>query len=374
MKKETVMEMLGCIKLRRELPEPMFSVAKMLEQGEMESYRRICLERIAEALYIDGNHVILEVVDTEIDISVDRIGIVKCKDILLGYISEETYNYYEESIFLLSENVHGKNRILRTLKRFSREDLLNGMKEGLSSKDTDQKDIGMLCRAELDARKVGNRIKNTIKYKVHNTFYMDLKYYSVFKAVKKCLKQDNECRSNGVRRKRDWITYYEALERFHEKHGKYFKPEELNKEEILKYIYLVVNTNNRSRFVKGEVLTLEELERCGEAIDLLTPKELQQLFPIRKEFDGVRYQSKDYYFSIQKIRERGEELPIKEHGKGVFDFLWDYDNHELSEYMIDYLTRMEKIYVAQGHKSFLEEFFSNESILLSEEMQSQVSL
>lgn len=361
MSEESMKELLDFIKLRREIPDTMFSVAKILENAKMEDYKRVCFDRIADALYIDGEHVLIDFTGVELDILVDKIGLVKCKDILLGYISQEVYDNYEEAIFILSEGVHEKNAILQTLKRFSKGCLLESVQESMASQEPDVKEAGILCRAELRARRSDNKAVKVVKEKVQN-IHTYLKYRKIFDFAKNCVKEhEGEEDRYSVRRKRDWIAYYEALERFKEKQGEDFKPEELNKEEIQKYIYLVVNTNNCSHKIKGDVLTLEELCRCEDAIGLLTPKELQQLFPIQKEYDGARYQSKDYFFTMRKIEEHKDNTLIKDRGKGVFDFLWDYDNIGLSIYMIDCFSRMEKIYIAQGHKSFLEELFSKES-------------
>ena len=68
--------------------------------------------------------------------------------------------------------------------------------------------------------------------------------------------------------------------------------------------YLWANIKAMSRINVGEYKTKEETEvnlnlffKMKDALSILTPEELERMFPIEKEYDGVKYGIKDYFFT-----------------------------------------------------------------------------
>ena len=81
--------------------------------------------------------------------------------------------------------------------------------------------------------------------------------------------------------------------------------EPIPRELLLKFIYL--NTKEaqyNDRPAKGAVIDEEEVNLMFAAaqyslmaLGLLTPVELERMFPINKTYDGDRWQSKDYFYT-----------------------------------------------------------------------------
>ena len=78
-------------------------------------------------------------------------------------------------------------------------------------------------------------------------------------------------------------------------------------------------------------------------IKTLTPRELMQHFPVKKEFDGNRYGCKDYFYTMQAVNEYGLDRRIED----AFDFLWDYQNDDLQEFLVCYMIVVGKKYQAK---------------------------
>lgn len=88
-------------------------------------------------------------------------------------------------------------------------------------------------------------------------------------------------------------------------------------------------------------------------ISMVTPAQLMQIFPVKKEFDGEKWGTKDYFFTMQAIHELGIDTPI---GDKVQELLWDYQSRDLSLIMLAQLTTASDIRKMQGQKSIAEEF------------------
>lgn len=59
----------------------------------------------------------------------------------------------------------------------------------------------------------------------------------------------------------------------------------------------------------------------------LTPREMMSMFPIEKEYDGEKFGCKDYYFTIEKLKDFDLDKTLGE--EGLEDFLWCYWNDDL---------------------------------------------
>jgi hypothetical protein len=90
-----------------------------------------------------------------------------------------------------------------------------------------------------------------------------------------------------------------------------------------------------------------------EDIDKLTPRELAQLFPAEKRYDGEKYQCKDYFTSAEFLNSL-EDKPMG--AKGVLNFLWDYMNPELTRFNLLVMKVVDNDRKRQGKPSMGEEF------------------
>lgn len=88
-------------------------------------------------------------------------------------------------------------------------------------------------------------------------------------------------------------------------------------------------------------------------IGLLTPAELVTVFPVDKTFDGDRWEIKDYFFTMDELRKIGMDAPIGT--EQVTGLLWDYENGELREYLVRYMSTMSAVMEFQGKPSLFEQ-------------------
>jgi hypothetical protein len=92
----------------------------------------------------------------------------------------------------------------------------------------------------------------------------------------------------------------------------------------------------------------------------LTPAELVTIFPIEKRFDGDRFQCKDYFYTVDKLQKIGIHTEIG--ADQVSRLLWDYENDELREFLVNYLGVIDDLRRLEGQPGMVEEFFAKNGI------------
>ncbi|NWO14670.1 hypothetical protein [Virgibacillus sp.] len=91
----------------------------------------------------------------------------------------------------------------------------------------------------------------------------------------------------------------------------------------------------------------------------LTPKEFMNIFPIAKEFDGDKYEMKDYFYTKEYIETLDQDKPI---GENVHEFLWEYMNREIMNFSVKILCLMSDLRRAEGHLGLFEEFMASQGM------------
>lgn len=86
----------------------------------------------------------------------------------------------------------------------------------------------------------------------------------------------------------------------------------------------------------------------------LYPSEFERIFPIRKDFDGHKYECKDYFYTKKILNSMPQDKPIGE--DNITRFLWDYQNPHTSELLISYMEVIDDLRRLQGKPSMMEEF------------------
>jgi len=112
--------------------------------------------------------------------------------------------------------------------------------------------------------------------------------------------------------------------------------------------------------------TMENVENKFEFADTimsmmadLTPKEFMNLFPVTKEYNGHKWGIKDYFSTMEYIRELNPDEPI---GEEIDDFLWDYMNHEINVFLVNLLCFASDLRRFDTGKGILEEFCEQNGI------------
>lgn len=106
----------------------------------------------------------------------------------------------------------------------------------------------------------------------------------------------------------------------------------------------------------------ENWEVAQAAVSLLgevTPRMLLQVFPVTKEYDGERWGTKDYFFTMRALKEYGLDTPL---GENALHVLWDYMNPHISIFMIWVMGAMSDFRVSMGGKDPLVEFMEEQGM------------
>jgi hypothetical protein len=90
-----------------------------------------------------------------------------------------------------------------------------------------------------------------------------------------------------------------------------------------------------------------------EVCKYLTPRDIEAILPIAKEYDGKRYGTKDYFSTKKVIKELGEDTPL---GDNVNHFLFEYHNWHVMEFVVESMSAMSAIRRKQGKKEMFTMF------------------
>jgi len=130
-----------------------------------------------------------------------------------------------------------------------------------------------------------------------------------------------------------------------------------NEEERLRAFYYLMKY-----IVTNKELLKSDLQLCMAVERLLIGVSVEMFityFPITKEYDGARYEIKDYYSTIQAVKEQGKTI-----GNDVFGFLWDYRNTLVEKYMVQQLCLLSRSHEQEVGKGLLENFFEIKPLFL----------
>nr|MDH3153197.1 hypothetical protein [Bacillus licheniformis] len=114
------------------------------------------------------------------------------------------------------------------------------------------------------------------------------------------------------------------------------------------------------RFLEVKARLIEFIQTV---IGKLTPGELMQMFPIRKQYDGEKFGMKDYFSTMHAVKEKGIDNCIGTEEE-VFDFLWDYQNPDITLFMVTLVSTVSDLGRASGQKSLFEEFADKNDIAI----------
>lgn len=151
--------------------------------------------------------------------------------------------------------------------------------------------------------------------------------------------------------------------------------EDYSKEEIKKLIYLDVkyigaikkSGDEVSFYKKTPFERFHILDAVLKLIGTLKPMELVEMFPVIKVYDGEKYQTKDYYFTMEAINKLDPDEPI---GDKAFDLLWDYMNWDLTHFTLELIDTMSTVELYKGKRD-ITDFLFNE-LLNDDEPKKQI--
>ncbi len=374
MDENTKKELKSYIRNRQGIPEPMFDIHSILKCSGVETWSKMCCERIAEADLIDSKHVHIAWLDPG-HIHVDAVGIIKCEDILRSFITEEDYSNLEQYARLQREYTRIKNQMLDTYREFSKERLRELLKE-VRGTDTEGKFITEeLIKEEFNARRFYWRIYLRLKKWLDDKVFY-IRNYRLIRAIREIV-DEIEAEEGIVSEEKAIIPektqvisekntiYSDAYQRFIQKN----QPETIDKwpeDKMKQYIFLGIKAygveyarRKKRPGVQGITSRYAELSAIMQSIGMMTPKQLQQMFPISKEYDGDKYQMKDYYYTLHALEKTGIDKPIGTEMEAAH-LLWDYQNTEISFFLMAYMGCIEDMYIYEIDDRPFKEFYGKE--------------
>jgi len=340
---------------RTNVPEPMFSITGILKACDMVGYAGMCCDRISESLLIDGKHVCIDYFNYG-NLLIDKIGLIKCEDIFLNYVHREKINELEEYMFQLSNDVFAQNNYLESLRGFSVKIIMDALKEtrGCNMEISVREEVIRHFKLEMISRCFLCKLWFVLRNKLRVT-WLKLRHYPLIRLVERCAKDtmektfDEDISKEKTERpvaKHKWVLYLEAYEHFLERYEGKIVPEEISRDELKKYVYLGVKhlgSRTRDRRIGDVGKSHEDAVSVIQASGRLTPMELMQIFPVTKTYNGDRYDSKDYYFSMKAIQEHGLDKPIGNH-ESVVNLLWDYMNINILHFMVQWMDTISEFH------------------------------
>lgn len=104
------------------------------------------------------------------------------------------------------------------------------------------------------------------------------------------------------------------------------------------------------------ILAFQFTESVQGMMGTLTPAEFVNIFPVAKEYDGRKYGTKDYFYTMNHMK----SLPDRPIGdiKSVMKFLWEYHNWEINRFSVNVFSCMDNLRKMEGHPSIMEEWAS----------------
>ena len=151
---------------------------------------------------------------------------------------------------------------------------------------------------------------------------------------------------------------YDAMARNEGKQLSDYPQEDLMKIALLgiKYINLVREIRRESeRLNIDSKQSLEESQAIFNLIDTvfmvmgyIKLKNLVITFPITKDFDGAKWECKDYFYTMDVLSKMDWDKPVGR--DNISELLWDYQNDDLREAYVEFMCATSAIYRSQNGK------------------------
>lgn len=90
----------------------------------------------------------------------------------------------------------------------------------------------------------------------------------------------------------------------------------------------------------------------------LSPAQIAQMFPQAKEYDGQKYQCKDWFYSQEAIKKFGNDKPLGGNIRKTDMFLWEQNNRYLNNFVIAQMLIVSELRELEGEPSLMEEFLN----------------
>lgn len=144
-----------------------------------------------------------------------------------------------------------------------------------------------------------------------------------------------------------------------------FTPEEKKKLAVYGVKYLIGFHKPKNPSEKEAEHNLNFVFMIDDYLGAFTPREFMGVFPIDKDFDGDRYESKDYFYTINFLKSVDMDKPIGR--ENLSKFLWDYMNGTMLDFSVKKMDFMSDVQRARGEKDWFEQFAEDNDIPMYEQ-------
>lgn len=156
--------------------------------------------------------------------------------------------------------------------------------------------------------------------------------------------------------------YQRALVKFGETFAENPEYLEKNKDKMLFLLIKIMGKEKRdirkqeNDFVYGMFAILQVVENL---VSEYTPREFMRLFPIQKDYDGEKYDVKDYFSCMEYIRKIGIDTPI---GENASEFLMEYWNRDIDLYIYKWIDIVSAMDILQTGRDHMLDFFEENGL------------
>ncbi|MDU5081990.1 hypothetical protein [uncultured Tissierella sp.] len=119
--------------------------------------------------------------------------------------------------------------------------------------------------------------------------------------------------------------------------------------------YVVTNSVREDTTREQAELDFQLISIIKSLVGLLEPSEFVEMFPITKDYDGDKYQTKDYFYTRDYINTLDPNVPIGEKEDPLM-FLWEYTNKDIENFNIKSMLALSKLRQFDGYPSIGQEF------------------
>ena len=96
------------------------------------------------------------------------------------------------------------------------------------------------------------------------------------------------------------------------------------------------------------------MEFVLQILGSMTLKNFVNTFPITKDYDGHKWGSKDYFFTMDVLSNMDWDKPIGK--ENISDLIWDYQNEDLREAYVEYMCIVSELFREKTGKGIAEQF------------------
>lgn len=98
-----------------------------------------------------------------------------------------------------------------------------------------------------------------------------------------------------------------------------------------------------------------------DVLCLITPADLMTIFPIKKTYDGSKYEMKDYFTTMEAVNAHGLNEPFKT-ADSAQSLLWEYWNRDIMEYQVKVMSIISALNRIETGKGLMEQFIDDQGL------------